>query len=60
MDNKQNEVITKKKRFPFWIIIAAVIIIVAGTAGGIAVANAVSPARKWLSSWSWHANMLLN
>ena len=46
MDNKQNEVITKKNRFPLWIIIATVIIIVAGTAGGIAVANAVNPTRK--------------
>ncbi len=38
--------IIKQKRSPIWIIIAAVFVIIAGTAGGITIANYAGPAKK--------------
>ena len=38
--------ISKKKRFPVWIIIATIIVIIGGTVGGIAIARSILPQRR--------------
>ena len=45
-DNKEANIVTKNNRFPVWIIIVAALVIIAATAGGIAIASANRPARK--------------
>ena len=38
--------ITKKKRFPVWVIILISVVLVGGTIGGFVIANSLSPERR--------------
>ena len=48
MENNLNEnaVITKKKRFPIWAVIAAAVVILAASIGGTAIARTGSVEKK--------------